>query len=93
VQDALQAVKDLYASAAYEDGLSAVGKLDATARNIEAEPYRVFCLVALGRLDEAGQAVELCWRLVQSIDPTQPRLRPAFRPFSPRSGDASDRVS
>jgi TonB family protein len=56
----LQSVKDLYASAAYEEALTAVGKLDADtdAPNVEAEEYRVFCLVALGRLDEADKAAE-----------------------------------
>lgn len=54
----LQAVKDLYASAAYEDALSAVGKLDSDTPNFEADEYRVFCLVALGRVDEAERAVE-----------------------------------
>jgi TonB family protein len=54
----LQSVKDLYASAAYEDALTAVAKLDAAAPNMEADEYRVYCLVALGRLDEADKAVE-----------------------------------
>lgn len=53
----LQVVKDLYASAAYEEALTAAAKLDADA-NMEADEYRVFCLVALGRLDEAEKAVE-----------------------------------
>jgi TonB family protein len=54
----LQVVKDLYASAAYEEALTAATKLDADAPNMEADEYRVFCLVALGRLDEAEKAVE-----------------------------------
>ena len=54
----LQVVKDLYASAAYEEALTAVAKLGADAPNMEADEYRVFCLVALGRLDEAEKAVE-----------------------------------
>jgi TonB family protein len=54
----LQAVKDLYASAAYEEALTAVGKMDSETPNLEAEEYRVFCLVALGRLEEAEKAVE-----------------------------------
>jgi TonB family protein len=57
-QDALQAVKDLYASAAYEDALAAVGQLGALAPSIETTQYRVFCLVALGRMVEADRAVE-----------------------------------
>ena len=51
-QDSIQAVKELYASAAYEDALTAVGKIDSPAEpNFEAEQYRVFCLVALGRMN------------------------------------------
>lgn len=78
-QDSLKAVKDLYASAAYEDALTAVGKIDSPAEpNIEAEQYRVFCLVALGRMDEAAQAVESVLT-----------LRPEYRPDS---SDASPRI-
>lgn len=76
-QDALQAIKDLYVSAAYEDALSAVGKLDATAPNLEAEQYRVLCLVALGRLDEANQAVE-------AVLTARPEYRPDAAQASPR---------
>jgi TonB family protein len=54
----LQVVKDLYASAAYEDALTAVGRLNADAPNVEADEYRVFCLVALGRVEDAEKAIE-----------------------------------
>ena len=57
-QDTLQTVKDLYASAAYEDALTAVGRLGAVAPSTETAEYRVFCLVALGRMVEADRAVE-----------------------------------
>jgi len=77
-QNSLQAVKDLYASAAYEDALSAVGKFDSAAEpNVEAEEYRIFCLVALGRMDEAGQAVE-------SLLKASPEYRPDAAQASPR---------
>lgn len=76
-QESLQVVKDLYASAAYEDALSAVAKLDATAPNPEAEPYRVFCLVALGRLDEADRAAE-------TVLTARPGYRPDAAEASPR---------
>ena len=45
--------------------------------NLEAEQYRVFCLVALGRMDEAEQAVE-----------TLLTARPEYRPI--RRGLAAD---
>ncbi len=56
-QESLQQVKALYASAAYEDALSMVGRLQATGRKPEFEQYRVYCLVALGRTAEAEKAI------------------------------------
>jgi TonB family protein len=59
--DSLSAAKDLYASAAYEEALSMLVKLNQS----EAEPkdsalqidaYRSFCLYALGRTSEAESA-------------------------------------
>jgi len=78
-QDVMQSVKDLYASAAYEDALSAVGKIEVGggASSLEAEQYRVFCLVALGRTDEAEQAVE-------SVLTSHPEYRPDAAQASPR---------
>jgi TonB family protein len=77
-QDSLQAVRELYASAAYEDALTAVGKIDSPAEpNLEAEQYRVFCLVALGRMDDAAQAVE-------SVLMLKPEYRPNAADASPR---------
>ena len=77
-QDSLQAVKDLYESAAYEDALTAVGKFDSTAEpNLDAEQYRVFCLVALGRMDEADKAVE-------ALLMARPEYRPDAAQASPR---------
>jgi len=78
-QDSLQSVRELYASAAYEDALTAVAKIDSPSEpNLEAEQYRVFCLVALGRMDEAAQAVESVLT-----------LKPEYRP---NSADASPRI-
>jgi TonB family protein len=76
-QDALQAVKDLYTSAAYEEAVSAAGKLDAAEPNLELEQYRVFSLVALGRLDEADQAIE-------AVLTARPEYRPDAAQASPR---------
>jgi len=76
-QDPLQSVKDLYASAAYEDALSAVVRLDAATPNAEAEQYRAFCLVALGRADEADHVVE-------ALLTARPEYRPDAADASPR---------
>ena len=76
-QNTLQHVKDLYASAAYEDTLSAVTSLGATDPKPEVEQYRVFSLLALGRLPEAEQAVE-------AVLTSHPRFRPESAEASPR---------
>jgi TonB family protein len=73
----IQTVKDLYASAAYEDALTAMGKPDPEAPNLEAEQYRVFCLVALGRLDDADKAVE-------TVLSVRPEYHPDAAEASPR---------
>jgi TonB family protein len=86
----LQAVKDLYASAAYEEALTAVGKMDSETPNLEAEEYRVFCLVALGRLDEAEKAVEtvLMARPEYHTDSAEasPRIQALFKKVRRRIG-------
>jgi TonB family protein len=91
-QDPLQAVRELYASAAYEDALSAVGKFDVADPSPEAEQYRVFCLVALGRVAEADQAVErlLTARPEYHPDPAQasPRIQALFTQVRQRVGPA-----
>ena len=56
--DALAAAKDLYASAAYEDALSMLTRLsDAGGMtsdvSLQIDEYRLFCLYALGRTNEA----------------------------------------
>jgi TonB family protein len=80
-QDSLSNVRDLYASAAYEDALTALGKLPAAPRSSEEaraiEQYRAFCLLALGRSAEAEHAIET---VVQG----QPMYRPVDSDMSPR---------
>jgi hypothetical protein len=60
-QDPLSAARDLYASAAYEDALSTLSRLDgSTAPDVvrQADEYRAFCLYALGRTREAESIAE-----------------------------------
>jgi hypothetical protein len=62
-QDSLSAAKDLYASAAYEDALSTLTRLNGdggTAPDIvkQVDEYRAFCLYALGRTGEAELVAE-----------------------------------
>src|SRR4029079_19334597 len=60
-QDLLSAARDQYASAAYEDALSTLSRMDtAVAPEVarQAEEYRAFCLYALGRTGEAESIAE-----------------------------------
>jgi TonB family protein len=57
-QDSLQAAKNLYASAAYEDALAVLGRLRAVDPAPEVEQFRVFCLIALGKTADAEKAIQ-----------------------------------
>ena len=57
-QETLQHVKDLYASAAYEDALGVLSRLPGANQRLEIERYRVFCLIALDRTAEAESAIK-----------------------------------
>jgi hypothetical protein len=82
-QESLQQVKALYASAAYEDALSMVGRLQATGRKPEFEQYRVYCLVALGRTAEAEKAIASVVvenpSFVPDAEETSPRIQEMFQ--------------
>lgn len=77
-EETIQQVKALYASAAYEDALSMLSRMQASTRKPEYEQYRVFCLVALGRTAEAEKAIAS----VVSADPS----------FVPDPAEASPRI-
>jgi tetratricopeptide (TPR) repeat protein len=61
-QDSLVTIKTLYASAAYEDALTAIERLRSasptSADTASLQEYRAFCLLALGREAEANKALE-----------------------------------
>ena len=78
--DALQQVKSLYASAAYEDALSVIARAQTSGRRPEFEQYRVFCLVALGRTAEAERAIA-------AVVQADPSFVPDTREMSPRIRD------
>jgi TonB family protein len=59
--DSLDAARDLYASAAYEEALSMLGRLnDPESADVarQVDQYRAFCLFALGRAAEAESLAE-----------------------------------
>ena len=56
----LDRAKELYRSAAYDEALGVLDSIRATApptETLEVSEYRVFCLVALDRKDEARNAI------------------------------------
>ena len=57
-QDELTKAKGYYQSADYEAALQLLDSLKGRASNTEAAAYRVFCLIALGRKDEARDVFE-----------------------------------
>ena len=58
-QNILDRAKDQYESAAYEEALSTLGDAGSTTPvdKVQLEQYRALCLIALGRLPEAEQAI------------------------------------
>jgi protein TonB len=79
-QDSLASVRELYASAAYEDALTALSRLPPDRPAEEArtiEQYRAFCLLALGRNGEAEHAIE-------AVIASAPNFRPSESDISPR---------
>src|SRR4051812_1274164 len=78
--DSLAAVRELYASAAYDDALATLERLRAAGREpgemVIIDQYRAFCLLAVGRATDAQAAIES----VVSADPT---YRPSESDLSP----------
>jgi hypothetical protein len=85
-EDTVAAARDLYTSANYEDALAVLNKLDSPGSQpsdrMAINQYRAFCLLALGRMNEAERAIEavlsvdLLYRPVDAA--MSPRLRAAF---------------
>lgn len=82
-QDPLSVAKDLYASAAYEDALSALARVKEGVKDgapdlaQQVDQYRAFSLFALGRTAEAEAVVEAVIR-------RDPLVVPDARDASPR---------
>jgi TonB family protein len=81
-QDSLEAAKDLYASAAYEDALAVLARLQRADARLEIDRYRAFCLIALGRTIEADKAIQSVVSANPSYVPdpgeVPPRIQEAF---------------
>lgn len=88
-QDPLAAARELYAAARYEDALDVLNGLKTDQRDLAAgdlravEQYRSFCLLALGRDDEADAAISAIVASDPLYEPDEtevsPRIRAAFR--------------
>ena len=85
-QESLTAARDLYSAAAYEEALDVLNRLRARDRSDgdsrAIEQYRAFCLLALGRGEEAERAIEAVVAAEPSYSPSptdvSPRVRAAF---------------
>lgn len=85
-QDSLTGARELYASAEYEQALAALNRLRATgvaSQDVPAvEQYRALCLLALGRADEAEDAIAAVVSAAPAYTPAgsdvSPRVRTAF---------------
>ncbi len=80
-QDPLARAKDFYAAAAYEEALQVLNQLPAKGRATEVEAYRVYCLLALGRNNDAATAVEAIVRMDPVYEPSEADASPRVRAF------------
>jgi TonB family protein len=77
-QETLAHAKDLYLSAAYDEALAVLEQLKSQPVSFtEIQQYRIFCLLALQRSDEARKAIE-------DIVTADPFYRPSETQTSPR---------
>jgi TonB family protein len=80
-QDALARAKTFYASADYEQALQLLETLKGKTSSTEVAAYQVFCLVALGRSDEAKLAIEAIVRTDPLFRPSESTVSPRIRAF------------
>lgn len=82
-QDILSRAKDLYASAEYEEALTALNRVENASEIVEVDQYRALCLLALGRNDDARQVIQRIVEKNPSYEPAEnqvsPKVRDAFR--------------
>lgn len=82
-EDSLASARELYASAAYEDALAMLGRLNANGLRIDegrvADQFRALCLLALGKTTEASQAIESVVAADPSYHPSEGEVSPRVR--------------
>jgi TonB family protein len=86
-QDTLAHAKDLYGLANYDEALVLLGRIKSASVDeaTEIAGYQVLCLLALGRTDEAQQAIE-------ALVKANPLYRPSEAMASPRTRALFDDV-
>jgi TonB family protein len=84
--DTLAQAKDLYATAAYDEALAVLDRLQTNASAKDSTPiaeYRVFCLLALDRRVEARRTIETILNdnplYLPSAELASPRIQTVFR--------------
>jgi hypothetical protein len=81
--DSLASARELYASAAYEDALAMLGRLNMKELPSNdgrvADQYRALCLLALGKTAEASQAIEAVVSADPAYKPTDNEVSPRVR--------------
>jgi TonB family protein len=79
--EALERAKDLYRSAAYDEALSALETLAVgeQADAVEVQQYRVLCLVALDRKDDAQKAMAMLVTADPSFTMSEAEASPRVR--------------
>jgi len=85
-QEGIDAARDLYASASYEEALTLLSRLETPGsrpqERLAVNQYRAFCLLALGRTVEAEAAIEAVVSADLLYHPgdadASPRLRSTF---------------
>jgi len=83
-QDALTRAKSLYASASYEDALQVLAAAPTPGAPTEAREiaaYQFFCLVALGRDDEAKHTIETIVKIDPLYHPSAAQVSPRVLAF------------
>lgn len=82
-QDALARAKELYVTAAYDEALAALDAVPRDGQPVEVAEYRVFCLLALDRRDDARRVIESIVRANPFYhlpeDQASPRIQTVFR--------------
>ncbi len=81
-QDPLGRAKDFYASADYEQALQILSQLQGKGpATTEISALQVFCLVALGKNDDAKKAIEAMVRVDPLYHPSEAQASPRVRSF------------